>query len=145
MRAKKEHEKPEHNLGENDTPPWEGGFNDIQASHDGDKTGEPSKEVPAGWTLIVVVLDHDLVMGVYFRIVQEHLLLFLRSFALVPPEEISGRSQEILKTSKAQGLLDFSQRQEAPSGLDLGVIPEEHMNEAPSKTGVGSDKAEYIT
>ena len=83
-------------------------------------------------------------MGVYFRIVQEHLLFFLGAFARVFPEVVGGRCDEVLKISKVEAVLDIGQCEEAPSSLDLGVIPEEHMDEVPGEASVGCDKTKHV-
>ena len=145
MCTKKEHENPESNHGKNDTPPGQGRLNDIQTGHHGNETGEESHEVPARWALVIVIPDHDFVMGVYFRIVQQRLFFLIGSFAGVSPDEISGRCEKPLKISEGKVIFDASQCEEAPSGLDLGVVPEEHMNKVPSETSVSCDKAENVT
>lgn len=142
--SKKDQENPQGDNGENDPPPWQGGLNDVQTGHDGNETGEEGEDVPARWALVVVVLDHDLIMGVNFWIVQEDLFLFFRSLALVPPEEVGGGCKKVLEVSNTETVLEVAHSDEAPSRLDLGVIPQKHMDEVPGEAGVGCHKTENI-
>lgn len=129
LSAEENQEDYEEDDGQDEAPPRESRLHSIQTSQSDDDAGEKDDEVPTVRNLVVV--EHELVMRVDGGVVAELLLLFLGAGTDMLPE---------LVCLRAKKLLHVGDRDPGPSQADFGIVPEKHVHDCGSETGVRSDE-----